>query len=82
MALTFTPVELDTRNGDRTGLLVFDQGRLTAVLCRLDADHGEQAGRWFVEADFRGSRGSRSRIYESPEAFAADFTTVRPAHPL
>jgi hypothetical protein len=73
MAITFTPVELDTRNGDRTGLLVFDEGRLAAVLCRLDADHGDQAGRWFVETIFHEACGAQSQTFESPEEFAASL---------
>jgi len=70
MTITFRPVELDTRNGDQAGLLVFDQGKLTAVLCCLDDGHGDEAGRWFVETTFRHVRLVPSRTYESPDAFA------------
>jgi len=67
--ITFTPVELDTRHGDRTGLLVFQHGRLTGILSRLDEDHGELAGRWFVEKTFHEVHLPASSTFESPEAF-------------
>jgi hypothetical protein len=70
MTVTFEPVELDTAQGDRTGMLVFADGRLLAVLSRLDADHGDLAGRWFVEAAFREISPLPSRTYESPTGFA------------
>jgi hypothetical protein len=77
MSISFTPVELDTRHGDRTGLLAFNQGRLIAVLSCLDAGHGGQSGRWFVEAIFREIGLDRSQTYESPETFAARVSSER-----
>ncbi len=73
---TFSPVELDTGNGDQTGLLVFDEGKLTAVLCRLDDSHGSEEGKWFVELTFRHMPLVASRTYDSPQAFAAALATV------
>jgi len=70
MAITFTPVELDTGNGDRRGLLVLSDGKLTAVLSCLDKAHGQAAGKWFVETTFRPMRLAATRIYASPEDFA------------
>lgn len=70
MNITFEPVELDTGHGDRQGLLVFTDGRLTGVLSRLDAGHGDLSGRWFLETSFREVRPSQSRTYDSPEAFS------------
>ena len=69
--VTFTAVDLDTRHGDQTGLLVFMEGRLAAVLCRLDADHGELTGRWFVEKTFREMPLPASNTFEQPDDFAA-----------
>ena len=63
------PVDLDTRHGDRTGVLVFAEGRLAAILCRLDPQHGDLAGRWFVEKTFR-ELNLASTTFESPDAFA------------
>jgi hypothetical protein len=37
---------------DRDGVLVLDGDVLVAVLCRLSAEHGEGAGRWFLECSF------------------------------
>ena len=76
MPITFTPVELDTGSGDRSGLVVFNDGRLTAVLSCLDDVHGEAAGQWFVEATFRPMRLSASRTYATPEAFADAFRST------
>lgn len=70
MAITFEPVELDTRQGDRSGMLVYVDGRLAAVLCCLDEDHGALAGQWFVEKTFHEIGPLSSRTYESPAAFA------------
>lgn len=80
MAITFTPVELDTANGDRRGLLVFSDGKLTAVMCCLDEGHGDEAGRWFVETTFRNIQLVSSHTYDSPEAFAVSLGKP-PFHP-
>jgi hypothetical protein len=37
---------------DRDGVLVLDGDVLVAVLCRLSAEHGDQAGHWFLECSF------------------------------
>lgn len=37
---------------DEEGLLVFAAERLVAVLVRLSDQHGEMAGRWFLETAF------------------------------
>lgn len=70
MAVTFSPVELDTGNGDRTGLTVFNNGKLVAILSCLDAGHGDAAGKWFVEATFRPMQVVATRTYATPDAFA------------
>lgn len=51
MTLTVQPVLLGNPD-DQDGVLVFDGGRLVAVLCRLSATHGHRAGQWFLESSF------------------------------
>lgn len=75
MAITFSPVELDTGDGDRSGLEVFNDGKLIAILSCLDDAHGETAGKWFVEATFRPMQLVATRTYATPDAFA---DVVRP----
>ncbi|MEF2073299.1 hypothetical protein [Consotaella aegiceratis] len=53
--LTLKPVKVETGSPDEDGLLVFDEGRLVAVLVRLDSDvHEDNRGKWFLEAGFNG----------------------------
>jgi hypothetical protein len=49
--ISFQPVQVATGD-DEDGLLVFADGLLVGVLVRLSDQHGEMAGRWFVEAAF------------------------------
>ena len=39
-------------HGDERAMLVFRDQRLMAIVSCLGAAHGEEAGRWFVEAVF------------------------------
>ncbi|WP_425324322.1 Crp/Fnr family transcriptional regulator [Methylobacterium frigidaeris] len=41
-----------TDSGDTEGQLVFANGFLVAVLVRLSEDHGDDVGKWFLEAGF------------------------------
>ncbi|MCK1368034.1 hypothetical protein [Bradyrhizobium sp. 62] len=51
MSLKLQPVRV--ANGyDEEGFLAFVDDRLAAVLVRLSEQHGELAGRWFIEAAF------------------------------
>lgn len=52
MDLTLQPVRVRTGSEDERGLLVFADGALVAVLVCLSDAHGEDAGRWFLEAGF------------------------------
>lgn len=54
MTVTFVPVQLASSVGDEDGRLAFVDGRLVAILCRLGAFHGEQAGEWNLETAFGG----------------------------
>ncbi|WP_260597884.1 hypothetical protein [Sphingomonas endolithica] len=44
----YEQVELRTAR-DHEGVVVFDGNVLVAVLARLSADHGDDAGRWSIE---------------------------------
>jgi hypothetical protein len=51
--LTFQAIEIMTGHADRQGQLVLADGQLIAVLVLLDDEiHGEDRGRWFLEAGF------------------------------
>ncbi|KQO55893.1 hypothetical protein ASG60_08810 [Methylobacterium sp. Leaf469] len=52
MSLLFQPVQVATGSSDSESRLVFDDGFLVAILVQLCAQHGDQAGRWFLEAGF------------------------------
>lgn len=48
MSVTFEDVVVASEDGE--GRLVFDGGRLVAVLVRLSSLHGDQQGAWYLEA--------------------------------
>jgi hypothetical protein len=48
MALELKPVQLNHET-DTDGRLVYNDGRLAALLTRLSDQHEERAGRWFLE---------------------------------
>lgn len=51
--LTVQPVRIASSSEDESGVLVFIEGRLAAVLSLLEASyHREAQGRWFLEAGF------------------------------
>jgi len=50
--LSLRDISIDTGSDDREGLLVLNDGSLVAVLVRLSATHGPDAGRWYLEAGF------------------------------
>lgn len=52
MKLSLQPVQVATGSDDMESQLVFADGFLVAVLVRLSAQHGDDAGRWFLEAAF------------------------------
>jgi hypothetical protein len=51
MTLTVQQVRLGNAD-DQDGVLVYDGAVLVAVFSRLSAEHGERAGRWFLECGF------------------------------
>lgn len=53
--IEFQPVKVATGSADEEGRLVFHEGKLIAVLVRLDdANHGPALGQWSLEAGFNG----------------------------
>lgn len=65
-----TPITV-ALSGDEHGLLIMEDGRLVAILVRLDADfHGKMRGSWCMEAGF-GPCGGQPQVFPSlAEAFA------------
>ena len=55
---------------DGEALLVFQDGRLAAVLTRLEAFHEDLAGRWYIEMLFSNPISPTPETFESPEGFA------------
>lgn len=52
MSLTLQPVRVSTGSDDTDSHLVFADGYLVAVLVQLSDQHGDEVGRWFLEAGF------------------------------
>ncbi|MGH1571361.1 hypothetical protein ACRAWG_12515 [Methylobacterium sp. P31] len=52
MILSLQPVQVATNSDDAESQLVFADGFLVAVLVRLSEQHGDDAGKWFLEAGF------------------------------
>lgn len=52
MSLRLQPVQVATGSDDQESQLVFHEGFLVAVLVRLSDEHGDKAGKWFLEAGF------------------------------
>ena len=52
MNLRLQPVQVATGSEDQESQLAFTDGFLVAVLVRLSALHGADAGKWHLEAGF------------------------------
>ena len=52
MILSLQAVQVATSSDDTESQLVFADGFLVAVLVRLSAQHGEDTGKWLLEAGF------------------------------
>ena len=56
--LTLQPARIAT-GSDEAGVLVLAEGRIVAILVRLDAPfHGDAQGRWFLEVGFGRCAGT------------------------
>jgi hypothetical protein len=63
---------------DEEGLLVFADDRLVAVMVRLSDQHGELAGRFFLEVGFGGLNSPGDHIF--PDIAAAGAYIERHMH--
>ena len=52
MSLRLEPVRVGTGSDDEDGRLIFKDDALVALLVRLSGNHDEDAGKWFMEAEF------------------------------
>lgn len=53
--MEFQPIKVATGSADEEGRLVLHDGKLIAVLVRLDdPNHGPALGQWSLEAGFNG----------------------------
>lgn len=78
--ISFQPIEVVTASEDREGCLVLADGKLAAVLVRLnDPAHDPMLrGAWYLEAGF-GFIESRHDLFASLEE-AADFVARLSSH--
>jgi hypothetical protein len=62
------PVTLDTGSSDQDGRLVLANGRVVAILVRLDASRHEGMEGWFLEVGLGHLRDLRPAPFDSLEA--------------
>jgi hypothetical protein len=65
MSYEFEPVRVRTGSPDEEGRLVQRDKQLVAVLVRLSEQHGDDAGKWVVEAAFAFPDAARDQLFES-----------------
>jgi hypothetical protein len=72
--ISFQPIEVLTASEDREGCLVLVDGKLAAVLVRLNDQAHEPLlrGAWFIEAGF-GLLDGRHELFASLEEAAASI---------
>ncbi|TXN06775.1 hypothetical protein FV219_09175 [Methylobacterium sp. WL122] len=68
MTLQLQPVQVATGSDDQESRLVFADGFLAAILVQLSEQHGEDAGKWFLEAGFGRVDDYRAPIVASLDA--------------
>ncbi|MFD1704641.1 hypothetical protein ACFSCV_16665 [Methylopila henanensis] len=62
--MEFLPVKVETGSADEEGRLVLRNGKLIAVLVRLDdLDHGPVVGQWSLEAGFNGVDSTKPPLF-------------------
>ncbi len=59
------PISVDTASPDQTGMLVMVNGKLVAVLVRLDAPEHERRGAWFMEVGLGRLAKVRAPIFDT-----------------
>jgi len=68
--VTFQPVKVAV-SGEAEGRLAFVDGKLVAVLIKLDVTQNELEGRWYAEAAFNGLERMSEHTFEDLAAVAA-----------
>ena len=63
-SVTFKAVDVAT-SGQTEGRLVFYEGKLIAVITKLDNSHEEFEGKWFAEAFFNGLEHMQHETFAS-----------------
>ena len=71
-SLRVRPTRVATRSANEEGRLVLVDGRLVAVLVRLqDAAHGGLVGSWYLEAGFGACADPRPPVFDTLDAARA-----------
>lgn len=71
-ALHVRPMRVGTGSADEEGRLVLADGRLVAVLVRLeDAAHSGLVGSWYLEAGFGACADARPPVFDTLDAARA-----------
>jgi hypothetical protein len=68
-SVTFKEVDVAT-SGQTEGRLVFYEGKLIAIITKLDESHDEFQGKWFADAFFNGLEHMQHETFESLEDVA------------
>lgn len=79
MSFALQPVRVATGVADEDGCLVFENGRLVAVLVRLSDEHENLSGKWFLEHGFGRLDGPTHPTFENIDA-AQDWLETRLSH--
>lgn len=61
------PISIDTASPDQAGMLVMVNGRLVALLVRLDTPEHERPGAWFMEVGLGRLAGVRAPVFDTLE---------------
>lgn len=62
--MDFQPIRIATGTADEDGRLVLFDGRLVAVIVRLDDEsHGAAIGQWSLEAGFNGVESVKPPLF-------------------
>lgn len=61
------PIQVETGSADQEGRLVMADGRLIAILVRLDDPEHEAVGHWFLEVALGGLQGHNAPVFATLE---------------
>ncbi|MCJ2012204.1 hypothetical protein [Methylobacterium sp. J-076] len=61
------PIAVDTASLDRTGMLVLANGKLVAILVRLEVPEHARCGAWFLEVGLGRLAGVRPPAFDTLE---------------